>query len=278
MSELHENPNFKSFIHTLLSRAELGDDNIKKLTDKKCMIEWTKAFTHKSIDPLNNYEFYEILGDATANKIVVWYNMKRYKYIFDKPGEGNMGRVGIMSRLKQKGVSTESFSAYAESMGYKKYIRYTEEYEKDRTKMSEDVFESFIGCLENLIDEIFLEHSGYGICYIFMAKILDTIEISFEKEKLYDPKSLINEEINSFKGRLKIEYNSIDRSLIDPIFKSERYNEKFESTVIIREKASNKILYQSKPAIGPNKKIAESKAAKNVLDSGFFDHLRKQYQ
>jgi hypothetical protein len=42
------------------------------ITDEESMIDYTKAFTNKDIDPDNNYEFFEILGDVSTNHAMVY--------------------------------------------------------------------------------------------------------------------------------------------------------------------------------------------------------------
>lgn len=277
MSFVHEHPNFKNFIRGVLAKAELSDKYIDILTDEKCMEEFTKAFTHKTVNPVHNYEYYEILGDATTNKIVVWYYHRRFPQLFENPGGGNMGPVAIMARLKQVGISKRTYSSFSNSLGFWDYVRVVEDAKKGRTKILEDVFESFVGCLEYLIDMKVMEYSGYGIAYIFMSKIMDKINIKLDREALYDQKSKLNEDINSFKGALKIEYQSLDRAIGNPLFLEDRSNisKRFETRVIIHDTRDGKI-YRSSPGYGSNKPEAEQSAAKHVRDSGIIDKLRYQ--
>lgn len=264
----HEHPNFTNFIRGLLDKAELSEKFVKLLTDEKSMEEFTKAFTHKSVNPIHNYEYYETLGDATTNKIVVWYYHRRFPQLFDNPGGGNMGPVAVMARLKQVGISKKTYSKFSGGLGFWEYVRGTEEAMKSKTKILEDLFESFIGCLEYLIDMKVMDHSGYGIAYIFMAKIMDKVNITIDRESLYDHKSKLNEDINSFKGSLKIEYDSVDRACGNQLFLEDRSNvpKRFETRVIITDKRTNK-KYRSSPGYGSNKGEAEQSAAKNTRDS-----------
>lgn len=275
MNVKHENPKFTEFIRSLLSKAEINTKNIELFTDEKSMEEFTKAFTHKSINPIHNYEYYETLGDATTNKIVVWYYHRRFPQLFENPGGGNMGPVAIMARLKQKGISKRTYSKFSNDLGFWEYVRVTEDFRKNKTKILEDLFESFIGCLEYIIDMKVMEHSGYGIAYIFMAKIMDKISISVDRESLYDAKSLLNEEINAFKGAIKIEYVSTDQSKNNPSFLEDPKNIpfRFESVIIIIDSRDDK-KYKSKPGYGPNKADAETAAAKNVRDINFLSTLK----
>lgn len=274
MSFKHENTEFTNFIRSLLDKAGLSNKYIDRLTDEKSMEEFTKAFTHKSINPIHNYEYYETLGDVTTNKIVVWYYHRRFPDLFDNPGGGNMGPVAVMARLKQTGISKKTYSKFSGGLGFWDFVRATEESMKNRKKILEDTFESFIGCLEYLIDKSVMDHSGYGVAYIFMAKIMDKENIVLDREALYDPKSKLNEDVNKFKGALKIEYISIDHAMGNPSYLENKSNipKRFETRVVIFDTRSNK-KYRSNPGFGPNKTEAEQAAAENVRKSGILDTL-----
>lgn len=264
----HENPKFREFIQSILERANLGDKYIKLFTDKSSMIEFTTAFTHKSVNPIDNYEFYEILGDATTNKVVVWYFIKRFPEIFKegKGGGGNMSPVAIMARLKQNGVSKATYSKFSETLGFWDYIRRSEEVNKDRTKIMEDVFESFCGCLELLVDSKVTDHAGYGIVYRIMKTLMDPMKVSVDHDQLYDPKSRLNEIILSYKQRLTIEYEKIEDGIIRDPNDPETYKYRFQVKALILDKWNNKA-YKSKVFYGATLRDAQQKAAKYVIES-----------
>lgn len=268
----HENPKFREFIQSVLSRANLGSKYIDEFTDKKSMIEFTKAFTHKSVDSVDNYEFYEILGDSTTNKVVVWYFIRRFPDVFNeaKGKGGNMGPVAIMARLKQNGVSKTTYAQFSETLGFWDYIRYSEEVAKDRRKIMEDVFEAFMGCLELLVDTKVTEHSGYGVIYKIMKTLMDPIKVSLEREDLYDSKSRLNEAILGFgKGRLTVEY--IEDKQDKP---NEDYQKRYRVFIRIIDNLYKKT-YDSNRFFGSGKKDAEKKVAQYVLDSRIIDKIPK---
>jgi dsRNA-specific ribonuclease len=272
--EHEKSKEFLIFIRNLLNMSEIGEKYKDKLTDDNCMKEFTKAFTHKSVNATDNYEYYETLGDVTTNKIVVWYYHRRFPELFDNPGTGNMAPVAVMARLKQNGISKKTYAKFAGGLNFWEFVRVKEEYIKDRTRILEDTFESFIGCLEYLIDKKFMDHSGYGIAYIFMAKIMDKETISLERDALYDSKSKLNEDINRFKGALTIEYKSTDRAYGNPSFLENKSNipSRFETRILIFDKRNNKG-YRSQPGYGASKTTAEQAAAKNVRDSKLIESL-----
>lgn len=264
----HENSKFREFIQSVLERAHLGPKYIEAFTDEASMIEFTKAFTHKSVDPVDNYEFYEILGDSTTNKVVVWYFIRRFPEVFnDAKGKGgNMGPVAIMARLKQNGVSKTTYAQFSETLGFWDYIRRTDEENKNRKKLMEDVFEAFCGCLELLVDTKVTDHSGYGIVYKIMKTLMDPIKVSLERDELYDAKSRLNEVILGFKGRLKIDYVSMEDKSVKGSSDPTAYQRRYQVKVHILDKPNNKT-YASAPFYGASLKDAEKKAAQYVLDS-----------
>jgi dsRNA-specific ribonuclease len=260
---------FREFIQSVLSRANLGPKYTEAFTDEASMIEFAKAFTHKSIDPVDNYEFYEILGDSTTNKVVVWYFIRRFPEVFNeaKGKGGNMGPVAIMARLKQNGVSKTTYALFAETLGFWPYIVRADEEIKNRKKITEDVFEAFCGCLELLVDTKVTDHSGYGIVYKIMKTLMDPMTVSLEREELYDAKSLLNEVILGFKKRLQIKYISQDE--ISAV-KASNDPGAFQRRYVVRVEifdTNTGITHTSPYAYGPSVKEGEKRAAQSVLKS-----------
>ena len=178
---------FRQFIQLLLSRMNISKKNIDTLTNKENIKYYENAFTHRCIDEENNYEFYEILGDVTCNKIIVWYLKNRFPFLNNTKG------VKVIARLKINLVSKITFSRWSLQLGFDKYISYDLE-----TKMKydidilEDCLEAFIGVSELLIDKIF-HGGGYFFCYRFLKSILDQEDISLKYHDLYDPITRLKE-------------------------------------------------------------------------------------
>ena len=273
----HENPEFKDFIKSVLSRAELSSKYIDLLTDDSAMIEFTKSFTHKSVSPVDNYEFYEIVGDATTNKVVVLYFVRRFPELFNeaKGKGGNMGPVGVMARLKQNGISKKTYSKFADSLGFWKFARYNvDEHQKDKTKILEDIFESFCGCLELLIDIRVTMHSGYCIIYKIMKTLMDELEIKLDRESLYDAKSRLNEVVTGYKKRVTIQYVSEEDSSTKYSDDPQAYKRRFNTIIKITDTLNNNKVYSSTKCFGHSKPDSEQKCAQYVLDSKIFDNIK----
>ncbi len=287
LASSHENPEFKPFVEGLLKISGLNKRHIERFMDNDCMIEFTKAFTSKEFDPIHNYEFYEILGDCTTNKIVVWYFKRRFPEIFNKSGTGNMGPVAIMSRLKQVGVSRQTYAKYAGDLGFWKFIRATEDEKKSSRKLLEDTFEAFVGCLEMIIEERVIEHSGYGIVYEFMKTMIDKQHISLRREDLYDPMSLLNEEINKLKPKKFVIIVESEDKYKKKTEDLNRDNSKsrFKSKVIIScgiyynqhvQNLIHNINNQLSLGYGPTKVESRQNAARQLMKSNFLNLLYKE--
>jgi len=264
----------KPFLSNLLKTyPELSKKNIEKILSDENMIEFKKAFTTPSANPQYNYEFYEMLGDSTSNNCVVWYFQRRFfpepeKIIVDK---GTMTPVAIMSRLKQEGASVRQYSKFANNLGFLPYITMTNIEQNKPIKVLEDVFEAFIGCLVYHCDKTFGLHTGFTIAYPFIQKLFDREVISIEREKLYEPKSRLNEDITKMrKNNIRLDYNHIEhRSDINP---KEKY---FITKASLTDSTNNRIIIQTPEYKGTTKQENEQKAAEFILNLNQYKELKK---
>lgn len=125
---------FKTFISTLLTDCKEKSKYINLLTDSTSMPLYASAFTHKSIDLISNYERFEILGDITCNKFLVWYFSRRFPKLFSTAG------VKIIAELRIKYGSKIVFAHIALERGFMPYISDTKgEFDLSVTLIREDV-------------------------------------------------------------------------------------------------------------------------------------------
>lgn len=171
---------FKAAIISLLNRAKLKQKYIDILTDKYSLSIYDIAFTDKSANPNNNYEFYEIIGDAAVNKSIVVYITKRF------PQLAKPGGVEFISKLTSKLRSKEKLSSITKSLKLDSFVTHSTLNTK-KTDMAEDVFESFIGATEQLIDQRIKFGAGYVIVYNIVESIFNGMEIPLTWEYLVDP-------------------------------------------------------------------------------------------
>lgn len=183
---------FRSFIQSLLGRSKLAKSNIDFLTNNKNIQYYETAFTHRNVDIEKNYEFYELIGDVTCNKIIVWYLKDRFPFL------NNMNGVKVIARLRINLVSKKTFSKWAEKLDFERFISYDEE-TKSKQNMSvlEDCFEAFFGVTELLINEHY-KAGGYHFVYQILSSIIDEEKISLKYTDLYDPITRLKETFDYF--------------------------------------------------------------------------------
>lgn len=201
----YKKPKFKTFIINLLKRCRLKDNLINDiLTSKNDTFSglelYSHAFTHKSIHATNNYEFYEWMGDSTANNCVCWYLTTRFPQL-KKPKA-----VKILARLKINLGSKKTFYELSQKLGFWDYISAGEEQVKrggelvtiivkqvKKKDLLEDTLEAFIGVTQILIDTHLKEGAGFRFCYNFIKSLYDEIDISLAYTDLYDAKTRLKE-------------------------------------------------------------------------------------
>jgi len=264
----------KNFLTQILEkRSGMRPDSISKYLDNdQNMTQLMYAFTHKSYDPINNYEYYETLGDVTLNKCVVWYLHKRFPSI--RTSE-NPSRV--MTSLKTKNISAFVFSKLADFLQLEKYIRYRPIYDikKRRTividnKMKTDVFESLFGTLEDIINNT-EQMMGIGEVpvYNILSTLIDQIKhISLNIEDLVDDKSKISEIFSKMKDTA--EHQFIYKEVLKPNVSNPEVTEKFyQVSLKLKFKnpynANDTVSYETQMKESRKKLEAEKMVAKDAL-------------
>ena len=171
---------FRTFIRSLLLISKVKSKYIDALTTDENMKYYTMAFTHKDYDVADNYEFFELLGDATLNKCLVWYLKDRFPILNNAEG------VKVLSRLKINLVSKESFCRIARDYNFEPFISFTTEMRiKCIDSILEDCVEAFFGVTESLVNQYY-DGLGYKICFNILKGILDKRDISLRYQDLYD--------------------------------------------------------------------------------------------
>lgn len=197
MTTIYHGPRNETFCELIKKLLECGSVKrkyIKLLTSEENMKVYANVFTHKSADSENNYELYEILGDSTLNKAIVWYIIKRF------PMLKKSQYVPVISRLKINLVSKKSFSALASDLDLWTFISAEESIRATKMKLVlDDVFEGFFGATEMLLDT-FVEHGvGYVTCLDIVSAMFDRVEISLKYEDVYDSKTRLKELIDKYR-------------------------------------------------------------------------------
>lgn len=200
-SNSEEFRDFRQFLRGLIGLSGIKRQYIDALTDQKGIAVYYDAFTHSSVDPQRNYEWLEILGDATLNKAIVWYVSRRFPILQNPEG------VKVIARLKINMVSKKKFSELAHMLGMDRHIRFDVTALPTHNSVAirsilEDVFEAFFGATEWLIDQVVENGAGYGVCYTILSRILDKTDISLEYTDLYDSVTRLKETYDIYRTRL----------------------------------------------------------------------------
>ncbi len=190
---------FRDFIISLLKRGNINKKHLAIYTDDAAMQQFENAFTHKSYDPDTNYELVELIGDSIVNLSVVRYL---------REWNPDIVSVKYLTRLKHNITSKTELAYMAESAGFWKYIKISQELQdkfspmtpdykhKNKEYMSilEDCFEAFVGTVSIIIDERSkVSGPGTEIAYQIVKSFLQKLNISLKYEDIFDAKTRYKE-------------------------------------------------------------------------------------
>ena len=231
---------FKNFLRGIFEMSNLNEKYIDLLLNDENMKIYDQVFTHESVDPEINYEVYEMLGDATLNKNVVWYIHRKFSFLNVPQG------VQIISKLKNSLVSKQMLGKIAgEDFKFDDFIKSTEkEFGSKRESLREDVFEALIGATEKILDEQIRFGVGNEICRQILEAIYDQQTISFKYTDLYDPKTILKEIFDMI--RAKVAPTQPPEPGIDP---SEYEKDKL---LYVYNSKERRIEYNKKRSLGKN--------------------------
>jgi dsRNA-specific ribonuclease len=276
MSHDTETPQFRLFIISLLERLDLNEQSLASFTDEESMIEFSRAFTHKSWSPSFNYERYEFLGDTIVNDAVAHYISINFPRIQN---------VAWMTRIKHTLISKKYLASIAHKADFARFFRYGEtlapilkgSYEhanktlnKEYLSILEDVFEAFIGALRDVVDKKTVGGVGGIIARRMVHTFLDKNTVPVTYEEIFDPKSRLKEIYDKyhwgFSVRNKGSHGTFTASMVvvrglDGLFNVEVYG----YPVGTREKIpkNRRFLCVTQAS---SKEVAQQNAARKALD------------
>lgn len=197
---------FRTLISTILSKyGQLNSKTIETILksdyDGKTGLKlYGQGFTHKSIHEDENYEYYEWIGDSTANNCICWYLTKRFPQLKQPKA------VKILARLKANLGSKHTFEKLSEKIGFWDFISsgmdemkkggeviVYEVRQRKKKDLLEDTLESFIGVTNTILDHIYGDGVGFKICYNIIKNLYDEIDISLLYTDLWDPITRLKE-------------------------------------------------------------------------------------
>jgi dsRNA-specific ribonuclease len=263
--------NFKSMIYKLLKSCDIEEKYIKILTKEEYLHIYSMAFTSELVDDKYNYQFFEQLGDSSFNKFIIKYIYNRFPQLQCNEG------VKVAARLKINYGSKSNLSSIAEKLDFWNFITAPNEL-RHRMKKSllEDVFESFLGSTEYILDYELGICVGFACVYKILQSIFDKIHISLNYEDLYDAKTRLKELFDCKMYNLGIlEYEETKNNLLtsSTVF----YNKDIKYDVTKDGKINTKKIINS----GKRVKIGEGTAslkydAQQVASKNALENLNKQ--
>jgi dsRNA-specific ribonuclease len=265
---------FKNLIKGILKGAHIYDKYIDIITSKESMELLGNAFTSETVDPINNYEIFEHLGDLSANKFISMYMFQRF------PQLNHPRYVKIVARLKINYGSKQSLFEFARKLGFWNYISSSLEFRQKRMKsLLEDVFEAFLGTIEWIVDKYTqIIGSGFIIVYKILEYLFDDIDISLDYNKLYDAKTRLKELFDMYEEKIGVLQYQDEKDEINNIRYCKVYrisNPVFFVNKITGKEDKKKVLSGNKFLIGegyaPLLKNAQQFAASKALST-----LKKQ--
>lgn len=161
----------KDFIDRTLETIIPDSRERRKYTDSKAMRVWENAFTHPSFDPRRdrNYEVLEFMGDRALK-----YAFNKYLLRLDPHLD-----QGNLTTLDNNYMTKKNQPVYGKKMGLDRYVRVVGR-RMATYKVLGDLFESFIGALDQVSDEI---EDGLGIVNVFNFMVVFFKDFKFELPK-----------------------------------------------------------------------------------------------
>ena len=197
-------------IKTILVSHKVSTDYsvIDILTDMPVIEEyWVKCFTHSSIDPVNNYEMFEYIGDKSLSYNFVKYAYGRFGSRLNEKN-GTLLTITYMSKLYQSGLSAK--------MGLPELLRYDPEVPDASIHMKEDLFEAFAGCLDIVGDNKLQLGVGSLLVYNLLLSLFKDTRIDIDDIKK-DPRTILKEIYDKMGwGELKYRVTESDKPELGP--------------------------------------------------------------
>jgi len=261
---------FKDLIISVLKKGNLKKKYRDMLTDDASMSIYASAFTSEMVDPVNNYQVLEQVGDLTGNKFIVNYMYEKFPQLDCAEG------VKVVARLRINYGAKQSFSEIARKLGFWPFISATNDLRQRKMKpLLEDVFEAFLGATERILDKKKRIGVGYAIVYDILATIFDEMDISLRYEDLYDPKTRLKELFDVHEdslGPLIYKERKEDMITISSVYRVEgaKYQERPDGTL-----NKKKIISGKEIKFGEGYATLKSDAQQNAAAAGL-ENLNRQ--
>ena len=198
-------------VDLLVKRGRVEYNTALQLMDSRGVQLLRQAFTHWSINTEPNYELLEFLGDTTYNKVIAMYIYRRFPELANDP-DGNCKLTESCKLYKSKSQAP----AFSDKLGLPSMARYRALFYRPQAithpdkvlqikmdnKFKTDLFEAFLGAIEELIDTRIYAHSGYAIAYNIIESLLDEIHITINLQSTISNKAKAKEVVDRMQGTI----------------------------------------------------------------------------
>lgn len=177
-----------------------------------------QALTHPTIDPDNNYEVLELLGDASYNTAIVYYTARRFAHIAEK---SIAIAVKVLARLKINLASKTTLVEVGRQLGLLPFVSAEEGVLASSShKLLEDTTEALLGAITLLVDAEVCIGSGFGAVYRIVHAVFEKMHIDLTYEALFDARTRLKEVLDAHKelGNVSFAYNNIPDGVEATVF------------------------------------------------------------
>jgi hypothetical protein len=207
---------FQLCIRDMVERTGAVEQDVTQMlgTNKQPNIEvfqeFAKCFIPQVIDPINNYELYEMSGDMALNKAAFTYLFRILQPVLSDKESSKY--IGYVANLKSYYVSKTFYSTLSIDLGFDEFLKrvcyqnqaamavYFSDPSKKIQSLYEDIMEAFIGCLEIQMDRYIGMHRGYVYVANFVFELLSNKKIDFRPETYWGPITLLKESNDRIKS------------------------------------------------------------------------------
>ena len=164
---------------------------MQKLPEFKNQKFFESAFIHRSFlnetkDPIESNERLEFLGDSILSFVISDHLFKVYPD-FDE---------GILTNLRSLVVNTKSLAKAAETLNFGKYLKLSRGEEESNGRNNESILANTV---EAFIGALFLDQGIEAVQDFLKGIIIPRIDEYVQKKVFKDPKSLLQEYVQSKK-------------------------------------------------------------------------------
>lgn len=239
----------------LIERGKVDAMQVHTILDTKGVMLMRQAFTHWTMQNEPNYEFLETTGDALFNHIVVRYLPRRFPSLYTAHNASHK-----MTEALKLYTSREIAPEFTNKLKLDTVLRWCSFWYKCdqysvaqismNAKVKTDVFEAFIGAVEQLFDSRMMMHSGYFVAYSIVESLLNEIDMTIDLRKTVSNFVQMTELVKNLHGRFYERRIKNDRNDIIQIQMDIEFEEPHTLVTLKGERVYRRSFYsEKKPAI-----------------------------